>query len=52
MGEALGAEVIRTKGKGAGVLAVPQAVKRIVRRKISLRKEDIIEILMTLKFDL
>jgi hypothetical protein len=47
----LGAEVIRTKGKGASVGAVPQAVRRMVSRKISLRKEDIMEILIPLKFD-
>jgi hypothetical protein len=50
VGEGFGAEVIKTKGNCAGVGAVPQAASRIVARKVSLRMDDFIGFLKTLKF--
>ena len=50
VGEGFGAEVIKTKGNGAGVGAVTQAASRIVTRKVNLRMDDFIRFLKTLKF--
>jgi Na+/glutamate symporter len=51
VGEAFGAEVIKTKGScGTGVGAVPQAASKIVSRKISLRMDDFIGFVIALKF--